>query len=524
MLDLSKLHQAARHEGGLSRRLFLAYAASLSALPWLGQRASAAKRAIRFAAEPFSLGVASGDPIRRGVVLWTRLAPQPLEPGGGMEPANVEVGWEIARDEAMRNVVTRGTTVATPQLAHSVHVEVDTLEPDRWYWYRFRAGDAQSPIGRTRTMPPRDASPPELRFAFASCQHFEAGLFTAYEHMAQEDIDLVVHLGDYIYEYAGQDGRVRKHLGKEIQSLDDYRIRPAQYRSDPLLQGMHARCPWLVTWDDHELDNNCANDCSEETGIDPVEFLIRRANAYQAYYEMMPLRRRALPRGPQMQLYRKFSFGRLAEFLMLDTRQYRTDQPNGDVMSEITGDALSPEGTLLGHRQLGWLQASLIDSAARWNVLAQQVMMAMVRNPNGYYMDGWPGYVHERGRLMQFLQGRQIANPIVLTGDSHANWVNELRVDDRETDTPIIATEFMGTSISSDGDGVDKLDDWDAITSRNQHVRFLNGERGYVRCTVTPQTWRSDFRVVEYVSRPGAPVTTRASFVVESGKPGAKQA
>jgi alkaline phosphatase D len=524
MIELATLHAAARREGRVSRRLFLGYAASLSALPWLGQRASAAKRSIRFAADPFALGVASGDPTARGVVLWTRLAPRPLEPGGGMEPEAVEVGWEIARDEAMRDAVRRGSAVAAPPLAHSVHVEVDGLEPDRWYWYRFRTGDAESPIGRTRTVPARDAMPDELRFAFASCQHFESGLFTAYEHMAAEDLDLVVHLGDYIYEYAGQDGRVRKHLGGEIQSLDDYRIRHAQYRSDPLLQGMHARCPWMVVWDDHEFDNNCANDCSEEAGVGAVEFLIRRANAYQAYYEAMPLRRRSLPRGADMRLYRRFSFGSLADFSMLDTRQYRSDQPNGDVMCEINEECMSPEGTLLGGRQLGWLQGSLLASAGRWNVLAQQVMMALVRNPSGYYMDGWPGYAYERGRVMQFLADRKIANPIVLTGDSHANWVNELRVDDREADTPIVATEFMGTSISSDGDGVDKLDEWQSIVSQNPHVRFFNGQRGYVRCTVTPDTWRSDYRVVEHVSRPGAPVKTRASFVVEAGKAGVTEA
>jgi len=524
MLDVSKLREAVRHEQGVSRRLFLAYAASLSALPWVGQRATAAKRRARFSAEPFNLGVASGDPAENGVVLWTRLAPRPLEPGGGLEPENIEVAWEIASDEAMRDVVSRGTAVATPQLGHSIHVEVDNLAPDRWYWYRFRAGDAESPIGRTRTMPPRKSSPAELRFAFASCQHYEAGLFTAYKHMAEENLDLVIHLGDYIYEYGGEDGRVRKHLGKEIQSLDDYRIRHAQYKSDALLQNMHARCPWLVVWDDHEFDNNCANDCSEEAGIDPVDFLIRRANAYQAYYEMMPLQRRSIPQGPDMRLYRNLSFGQLAEFQMLDTRQYRTDQPNGDGMSEITGACLSPKGTLLGARQFGWLQASLLESTAHWNVLAQQIMMAMVANPSGYYMDGWPGYVHERGRLMTFLDERQIANPIVLTGDSHSNWVNELRADDREHDTPIIATEFMGTSISSAGDGGEKLEEGDEIMSRNPHVQFLNGERGYVRCTVTPESWQSDFRVVEYISRPGAPVKTRASFVVESGEPGAKQA
>jgi alkaline phosphatase D len=524
MLDLSKLHEAARHEGGVTRRLFLAYAAGLSALPLLGQRARAAKRATSFAGDPFSLGVASGDPTERGAVLWTRLAPRPLEPGGGMEPENVDVAWEIASDEAMRHVVRRGTAVATPQLAHSVHVEADQLDPDRWYWYRFRAGEAESPIGRTRTMPRRDSQADELRFAFASCQHYEAGLFTAYEHMAQEELDLVLHLGDYIYEYAGKDGKVRKHLGNELESLDDYRIRHAQYKADALLQQMHARCPWIVTWDDHEFDNNCANCISEEAGIDAADFLIRRAAAYQAYYEMMPLRAASLPKGPDMQLYRTLSFGRLAEFQILDTRQYRTDQPNGDVMCEITGECLSPKGTILGATQFDWLQKSLAGSRAGWNVLAQQIMMAMVHNGGGYYMDGWPGYLYERGRLIKFLQERPIENPIVLTGDSHANWVNELRIDDREHDTPVIATEFMGTSISSAGDGVEKLEQTDDILSRNSHVRFLNGERGYVRCTVTPKTWRSDFRVVEYISRPGAPVKTRASFVVESGQPGAKQA
>jgi alkaline phosphatase D len=414
--------------------------------------------------------------------------------------------------------------VASPELAHSLHVEVDHLAPDRWYWYRFRAGDAESPIGRTRTMPAADSTPEELRFAFASCQHYEAGLFTAYEHMAQEELDLVVHLGDYIYEYEGKDGKVRKHFGKEIQSLDDYRIRHAQYKSDAFLQRMHGRCPWMVVWDDHEFDNNCANCISEEAGIDPADFLVRRAAAYQAYYEMMPLRSTSVPEGADMRLYRKLSFGRLAEFQMLDTRQYRTDQPNGDVMCEINDECLSPQATILGTNQFEWLQKSLAGSKARWNVLAQQIMMAMVRNPTGYYMDGWPGYLYERDRLLRFLQERQIANPIVLTGDSHANWVNELRVDDRENDRPIVATEFMGTSISSGGDGAETLEESDAIVSQNPHVRFLNGERGYVRCKVTPTIWQSDFRVVEYISRPGAPVGTRASFVVEADRPGAKQA
>jgi len=460
------------------------------------------------------------------VVLWTRLATRPLEPDGGMPPEKVDVQWEIADDEGMKKVVRRGTAVAVPQLGHSVHVEADGLKPDRWYFFRFRAGDATSPLGRTRTLPEPAAKPDKLRFAFASCQHYETGLFTAYEHMAKDDLDLVFHLGDYIYEDAGRDKQVRKHLGRETQTLEEYRIRYSQYRLDPLLQAMHARCPWFVTWDDHEFDNNYANDISEKKDVDPVEFLLRRANAYQAYYEMMPLRRRSLPHGPDLLLYRKASFGRLAEFLILDTRQYRTDQPNGDRPSEINEAALDRKATLLGRRQFNWLKASLLESTGEWNVFAQQVMMGMVDRTPGekrlYSMDQWPGYAYERGQLLTFLQERRVSNPVVLTGDIHSNWVNDLRVDDRKPELPVVATEFVGTSISSGGNGTRQPKNLKELLEENPCVRFYNAQRGYVRCTVTPTAWRSDFQVVEEVTKPGAPIVTRASFVVEAGKPGAR--
>lgn len=527
VFDPTKLHKAVRYEGGVSRRLFLAYAAGLSALPWLDSAASARTKRVAFPDDPFALGVASGDPSATGVVLWTRLAPRPLEFGGGLEPENLEVSWEIAEDDSMRHVVRHGSAVATAQLAHSVHVEAEGLQPDRWYWYRFRAGDAESPIGRTRTLPRESSNPSELRFAFASCQHYEQGLYTAYHHMAQDELDLVLHLGDYIYEYGGEANHVRKHLGREIMTLEDYRIRHAQYRSDPLLQAMHARCPWIVTWDDHEVDNNYANDICEQEQFDPVDFLFRRANAYQAYYENMPLRRASVPRGPDMQLYRKLSFGRLAEFMVLDTRQYRTNQPNYDGTTDINDAALSPDATMMGDKQRKWLEGSLVASPAKWNVLAQQVMMGMVDIGPGeerkYWMDEWPGYVYERRHVVKFLEDRQISNPIVLTGDYHANWVNNLRVDDRQDDTAVVAAEFVGTSISSEGNGVDKPQDHAAILDENPCVQFLNQQRGYVRCTVTDQAWQSDYRIVPYVNKPGAPVATRASFVVEAGQAGAKQ-
>jgi len=525
MLDLKYLRAAVRHEGGISRRLFLAYAATLATAPWWADQSRAAT-ASAFQSDPFTLGVASGDPDHTGMVLWTRLAPTPLDPDGGMKPSSVEVLWEVAEDEGMKRVVQRGKAAAAPELGHSVHVELEGLQPDRWYWYRFRAGGAESPIGRTRTLPAPGAMPERLRFAFASCQHYETGLFTAYERMAKDELDLVFHLGDYIYEGPGREGLVRKHAAPKLMTLADYRVRHAQYRSDPFLHGMHARCPWFVTWDDHEVENNYAAGIASRKSVDPAEFLVQRAHAYQAYYEMMPLRSRSLPKGPDMQLYRKGSFGRLAELLVLDTRQYRTDQPNGDKASDLNEAALDPKATLLGNRQREWLQASLASSPATWNILAQQVMMGMVDRapgePHSYSMDQWPGYAHERMELVRYMAEHQVKNPVVLTVDIHSNWVNDLRIDDRKPETPVVATEFVGTSISSGGNGADKPRRLDTLLAENPGLKFHNTQRGYVRCTVTPREWRSDYVVVEDVTQPGGKVTERASFVVEAGRPGAK--
>lgn len=500
-------------------------AAPLAAMPLPGQGPRPGTRA-RFLRDPFTMGVASGDPDATGVVLWTRLAPAPFEPDYGMGREAVTVHWQVAEDDAMRKIVAHGSELASPQLGHSVHAEVTGLQPDRWYWYRFRAGDAESVVGRTRTLPARDQDPERLRFAVTSCQNWEQGLFTAYEQMARDELDLVVHLGDYIYEYeAGRNGKVRTHHGDEIRTLDDYRRRYAQYRSDPLLQAMHARCPWFVTWDDHEFDNNYADTVSEQQNVDPVAFVERRANAYQAYYEAMPLRRSSLPTGPHLQLYRKASFGRLAELFVLDTRQYRTDQPNGDRRSPIDAEAMDPRATLLGAKQRAWLKQGLIGSHATWNVLAQQVMMALVARSmrddgEGLCsMDQWPGYAHERGALLRFLQERRVPNPIVLTGDIHSNWCNELRVDDRRSEEPVVATEFVATSLSSGGDGADRPRSHDELLSNNPCVRFHNAQRGYIRCDVHARSWTSDYVVVDKVTTPGGTSSTRATFVVEAGDP-----
>jgi alkaline phosphatase D len=510
------------------RREFILAGASMAALPWISQLARGMVVATpRFASNPFTLGVASGEPTSDGMVLWTRLAPDPLQ-GGGMPPEIYPVAWEIATDDSMKNVVQQGTELATPQLGHSVHVETQGLKPDRWYWYRFRCGDAESPIGRTRTTPMIDALPERLRFAFVSCQNYEQGLYTGYDHLQREDLDLVVHLGDYIYEYGGKDKQVRRHTEGEIKTLEDYRNRYAQYRSDPYLQAAHAQFPWLIVWDDHEVDNNYANDISEEASVDSSALLLRRANAYQAFYESLPLRRFSLPKGPDMQLYRQIHYGRLANFEMLDTRQYRTDQPSGDGNKPLMEGVFDPKATLLGDTQERWLMSGLLQSTAHWNILAQQVMMARVDRKAGeeslFSMDQWSGYDVARRRLLRFIEERRVPNPIVLTGDIHSNWVNDLKVDFNYPEEPTVATEFVGTSIASSGNGTAEPKGLSEIYAENPFVRFHNAERGYVSCEVTAETWRSDYQVVEYVDRPGAPLLTRASFIVESGHPGAHRA
>jgi alkaline phosphatase D len=506
----------------MGRRTFLAVTGSLSAAAMWSDRASGAVVSQpKFSDNPFKLGVASGDPRPDGVVMWTRLAPRPLE-GGGAPAEPIEVAWQVADDEQMSKVVQKGTVVATPEWGHSVHVEVERLRPDRWYWYQFRAGGEVSPKARTRTMPPTEHAADRLRFAFASCQHYETGLYTAYEHMAREDLDLVLHLGDYIYENPGRDGQVRRHVGPHLRTLDDYRTRHAQYKTDPALQAMHQAAPWIVSWDDHEVEDNYANLTPGREGEALDSFRMHRANAYRAYYEHMPLRRTSLPNGPDMPLYRRLPFGRLAEFYVLDTRQYRTDQPCGDGNKAPCEGVYDPAATILGETQRNWLLKGLEGSPSKWNVLAQQVMMARVDFSPGpevtHGMDHWSGYEMDRRRVLRFLHERKVANPVVLAGDIHSNWANELIADFDNPDSAIVGAEFVGTSISSSGDGSRETADSASRLAENPFVKFFNAERGYVRCEVTPARWQSDYRTVEFVSRPGAPVHTRASFVVESGR------
>ncbi|RYD38742.1 MAG: alkaline phosphatase [Verrucomicrobiaceae bacterium] len=514
----------------ISRRAYLAGSASfliaMGTSRIFGEQGTGTRLPV-FSGYPFTLGVASGDPDAEGFVLWTRLAPTPLL-GGGMPSEPVKVQWRVCEDEAMTKVVAKGEAVAIPHLAHSVHVEVAGLKPDRWYWYDFKAGGDVSPKGRTRTLeradrPAAETSP--LKIAYASCQHFEAGYYTAYDHMLAESPDLVFHLGDYIYEGPGKSGKIREHVGPEIKTLEQYRNRHAQYKTDPSLQKMHAAAPWAVTWDDHEFDNNYAGDIPEEKGpASYEEFLNRRAAAYQAYYEHMPLRQSSMPDGPGMKLYRSVRHGKLVDFHVLDTRQYRTDQPNGDGSRAPTPEMLNPDGSMLGSIQREWLLSELTNSRPTWNVLAQQIMMARVDRAPGpeekFGMDLWSGYEFERRALLKSFHDLKITNPIVLTGDIHTHWANDLNLQPEDNNGAVVGAEFVCTSISSNGDGDAATSVFESLKSENPWVNYYSKQRGYVSCTIDANQWRTDFRTVEYITRPGAPLHTPASFVVENGRPG----
>jgi alkaline phosphatase D len=489
---------------------------------------AAPRRRVR---DPFTLGVASGDPLPRGVVLWTRLAADPLAPDGlgGMPRRVVPVQWQLAHDERFRRVVRTGQQLARPESAHSVHAEVDGLAPGREYFYRFRTADGHlSPTGRTVTAP-APTSRTAFTMAFASCSQYEHGYFTAYRHLADEEPDVILHLGDYIYEYKANDytiaqGNVRDHAGPETETLANYRQRHAQYKTDLDLQLAHAAAPWLVVWDDHEVDNNWADEVPEKPEIPQPNFLDRRAAAFRAYYENMPLRRSSVPQGIDLQLYRRVRWGRMATFHMLDTRQYRSDQACGDGARTGCAERLDPARSITGAEQERWLLDGLRRSTSTWDVIGQQVFFAQRDFTAGpvqtFSMDGWDGYVASRDRLLRGIADTDVTNPVVLTGDVHRHYANELKANFDDASSPTVGVELVTTSITSNGDGSDRTPATDVQLAENPHIKFANTQRGYVRTTFTSRQLRADFRVLPYVTQPGAPVSTRASFVVEEGEPG----
>jgi alkaline phosphatase D len=503
----------------LSRRTLVGAGLGVAAAGLLRPFASRAAD-IRFPTNPFVLGVASGFPEPNAVVLWTRLALEPLAPGGGMPMAAVEVEWEVASDDAFRRIERRGRVYATPDWAHSVHVEATGLEPGRDYWYRFTSGGTRSAVGRTRTAPARNAALAELKLAVACCQHYEQGTYAAYRAMAAEHLDLVVHVGDYIYENRGVRA-VRSHDAPEAITLEDYRQRYAIYKLDPHLQAAHAASPWIVTSDDHEVANDYAGDHYQD--FEPALFHARRAAAYQAYYEHLPLPRRFLPLDGRQRIYTARGFGTLVNLYMLDGRQYRSPQAcaPGPLVAPCP-ELYSNERTMLGAPQEQWLTASLAASRARWNLIGQQTLFtnanqSLDATPR-YWADNWNGYPAARARLVDFLATRQPKNPVILSGDIHAFLVNDVNARADDAGSPIVATELVTTSISSPGPSQQGLDTW---RPKNPNVRLARGDyRGYLRLAVQSERLHADLVAVDDIKREDSPTHVLAAFDVEDGKPG----
>ncbi|MFI7275280.1 alkaline phosphatase D family protein [Streptomyces sp. NPDC049879] len=468
----------------------------------------------------FTLGVASGDPLPDGVVLWTRLAPDPLN-GGGMPERTVEVEWQVAADSRFRHIVRRGTTRAEPAYGHSVHADVRGLAPGRDHWYRFRAEGQLSPTGRTRTAPPPHSTG-TLRLALASCQNWQHGYFSAYADMAAQDPDAVLFVGDYIYESGPSATAVRRHEGTgEPVTLEQYRNRYAQYRADPDLARMHASAPWIVTFDDHEVDNDYAGEIPQDPDRQPHEaFVPRLTAAYQAFYEHMPVRATAVPSGPHIRVHRRLDFGRLARLQVLDTRQHRSDQ------ATTQEGAQSPLLTMLGASQKRWLVEGLRDSPARWNLIASQIMLAETDLLPGvgkrWYYDAWDGYQTERNELLGELAA--IRNPVVLSGDRHLTMVSDLRRDYADPASRTIGAEFVGCSISSNGDQDQDAfrAQWDPLRPDNPHWKLLDAHRGYHLFDIGRDGIDAQVRTVETVLSPASPVRPPVRLRVDEGTPGVR--
>jgi alkaline phosphatase D len=498
-----------------------------------------ASSAVKLAGNPFTLGVASGSPRHDSVVLWTRLHLANFLGHSKLPDATIPVQWQIAKDEQFTQPLQQGIANALPALGHAVHVELQNLAPDSWYFYRFMVGDYTSTVGRTRTFPAPQALSAKLRFAYASCQRFESGYFSAYHHMAREQLDAVVFLGDYIYEYNSRGANTARQLPGFLPAFADtvegYRMRYAAYKSDPNLQTMHAHCPWIVTWDDHEVYNDYAATQGED--LSP-NFMQRKAAAYQAFYEHLPLRASTLIAGfdslktnGELRIYGAFNAGKLANFLVLDDRQYRDNQAcpkpgrggGSMVRAEECAELFDPNRTLLGNAQENWLDQSLAKTTSQWNIIAQQTLVGR-RNysPSDkpakalLQTDNWDGYPAARQRMLSSIQAHQPSNPVFVGGDIHQNWVGHIKADFTKPSSQTIATEFCGTSLTSGGGAND--DKFKDRLANNPHFVFADAEqRGYGVVELTPKRMTTTLRVIDDVRLAQTRAKDLAVFHLESG-------
>jgi len=489
----------------------------------------------KWQSQPFLLGVASGVPRNDSIVLWTKLVIDPSDrfsSEGTGEPVWVE--WELYEDEQLKKLVKKGKELTHDELGHSVRVRVEGLQAGKTYWYRFISGDTISPLGRTKTAPAPDAAVQSLKFALASCQHFEAGQYIAYKDMANQELDFVLFVGDYIYETNLSDRlAVRRHKGSEPKTLSQYRERYAQYKSDPLLQAAHAAHPWILMWDDHEVVNDYANDL-EPAYSEPEVFLQRRAAAYRAYFEHQPLwlgPDKQSPYQASMQLNDRYAWGQLAELWTLDCRQFRSHHAcskpgsGGGRVVMSCNELDDPTRSMLGLEQEAWLGEGLANSNRQWKLLAQgtQISSTKIATPLGKatYTEAWDGYSAARERLLKNIQVNRISNVVTLGGDVHMNVAANLRLENNSEKEPILASEFVTTSISSRGLSDSAVDIIKANNSDILHMRA--DERGYALINVDTLRVTCEFRTTPTPAGKSDVLTPQTCYYVDSGVPGPKK-
>lgn len=476
----------------------------------------------RLAGDPFGLGVASGDPLADSVILWTRLAPTPLSEGdrSGMPADPVDVIWEVAADEGFRSVVAQGVATASPDEGHSLHVDASGLDPATSYWYRFTVGEFTSEVGRTRTLPAPGEVPERFALAVANCQWIDSGRYAAYRHMLDEDLDLVLHLGDYIYEYPGE----RALPNRMPETVDDYRLRYASYRSDDDLRAAHARFPFVCTWDDHEVRNNYMGDTLPDTTVSEDQVRELKAAAYRGWWENLPTRMPA-PDGSDLPIHQTLEVGDLARLYVLDQRQDSDLPPCREEPTAVEdyGDCsgrTEEDRTRLGADQEDWFTSSTADSGALWNIVGNPVVLAGIDagaadGSSAFYLDTWDGFPDARLRLISSLAGT--SNPVVLTGDYHAGMVLDVHETPFDPDSEVVCTELMAPPISSVLFSQD-------VSARTPQLRQQINEHGYLAVEVTPEALTARFQVLDDVGRADSGISTAATWVVDAGEPRAREA
>ncbi|MEN9843727.1 MAG: Alkaline phosphatase precursor [Pseudomonadota bacterium] len=492
---------------------------------------------------PFALGVASGEPRPDAVLLWTRLYPG--APAVGESASRLQllahfqeqsglnaqqacvVHYDVFSDEALRHRVKQGQVRTHAGRGWSVHARVTGLEPNRPYWYRFRCGEAVSPVGRTRTAPALGAATAQMRIALTSCQHYEQGYYAAHAEIAQQSLDVVLFAGDYIYESSNPKYRIRPHTGGMPSTLDQYRERHALYKLDPDLQACHAAHPWVCTWDDHEVENDYAG-IHNIRYQDAESFLQRRAAAYQAYFEHMPVWPGANDHGPHQRIHSHYQWGDLVDWWMLDCRQYRNAQPCRDPLKGggrvvvACDERDDPRRTMLGSAQEQWFSDSFKAAKAHWRLVVQSTQISSTSLPTpvgrSIFTDGWDGYPVARQRLIHTLAQAPKGTVVTLGGDVHMNVAADLRQVPNDPHSPIVAAELVTTSITSRGMGESTLA---RIREHNPDIRHARSdERGYTLIDVQREHITATFRATPHPVQAGATLSTQAQYTLRHGEPG----